>query len=106
LAAEKFALLPTLLKHFSREALFAASVRFLACCSGKSGQPLIINEVDLDAAAFGLRQAVSQKPQQSRTRTYTSWKPAGLGRRQARPRPTEAERWNGRYGSRPSGGAY
>jgi len=41
LAAEKFALLPAFLKHCPREALLAASVRFLACCSGKSGQPFL-----------------------------------------------------------------
>jgi len=50
-----------LLKHCSREALLAASARSLECCSGKSGQPFIINEVDLDAAAFGWAAAAKSR---------------------------------------------
>jgi len=41
LAAEKFALLPAFLKRCSQEALPAASVQFLECCSGKSDQPFL-----------------------------------------------------------------
>jgi hypothetical protein len=41
LAAEKFALLPALLKHCLQEALLAASERFLEYYSGKSGQPFL-----------------------------------------------------------------
>jgi len=36
-------------------------VGFLECCSGKSGQSLIINEVDLDAAAFGWAAAAKSR---------------------------------------------
>jgi len=82
-------------------------VRFLECCSGKSGQPFIINEVDLDAAAFGWAAAAKSRskaahalhwqeapPQRGAQRGFCPQKPSGKKRDMGA--PAKARRNNNR----------
>jgi hypothetical protein len=77
-------------------------VRFLECCSGKSGQPFIINEVDLDAAAFGWAAAAK-----SRSKAAHALKLARSERpseRQRRPCPKQGRLVHGAQRSAPRRG--
>jgi len=89
------------------QALFARDfacrfVRFLSSSSGKSGQPFIINEVDLDAAAFGwAAAATSRSKAEHALKLERSERPS---ERQRRPCPSKADWCTGNTGARSARG--
>jgi len=88
------------LKRYTQEARHPAQFSFYLLIAG-SGQPLFLI-LELDATAGGCPHPAASLPSRSSITLTRSPAPAG---RQVRLCPSKAERWIGRYGSRPSGGA-
>jgi len=87
-----------------QEALLAALMRFFECCSGKSRQPFIINEVDLM-----LRLLAGRRQPKAAAKPNTcciSKKAADLGGRQVRLCPSKAERYTQDEGAPTGAGHY
>jgi len=79
---------PRALKHCSREALLAASVKFLVCVAAKADNRSY-KHIDLDAAAFGWAAAAKSRSKAAHAlRLARSERPS---ERQRRPCPSKAD---------------